>query len=138
MKIITQLCFDGHGDEAVELYQEAFGMDVKTLMHYKDAVEFGWEKPDDRLDKLVYHSELVRGGVELRVTDLGSAEQTELTGRFSFNVQFETEEEVVNAFTVLAKDGKIVRALEKPPFLVIIGEVEDKFGVHWVLMCDFK
>ena len=137
MKIITQLCFEGQGDEAIELYKEAFGFTVKSLFHYGDAVKLGWEKPNDSFNGLVYHSELVRDGTELRVTDLAGAGQAELTRRISVNVQFETEEEVINAFHTLAKDGEIIRDLEKPPYMVIMGEVKDRFGVHWALMCDF-
>lgn len=137
MKIITQLCFEGQADEAIELYKEAFGFTVKSLIHYEDAVKFGWEEPNDLKCKQVYHSELVRDETELRVTDLAGKEQAELTRRIQVNVQFETEEEVEKAFQILTKDGEIVRNLVKPPYMVMIGEAKDKFGVHWVLMCDF-
>ena len=107
-------------------------------MHYEDAVWFGWEKPNDALNGMVYHSELTRGGCELRVTDLAGEEQAGLTGKVKYSIQFDTEEEVVSAFRVLAANGTVIREFVKPPYTVIIGEVRDPFGVHWVLMCDFK
>lgn len=138
MKIITQLYFNGQGEEAIQIYREAFGYTVKTLIHYEEAVKQGWEKPNDSIGNLVYHSELIRDGIELRVTDFAGAHQAELTRQISINVQFETEEEVIKAFQILAKDGEIIKDLEKPPYMVIIGEVRDRFGVHWILMCDFS
>ena len=106
-------------------------------MHYEDAVRFGREKPNDAFNHRVYHSELVRGGCELRVTDLAGEDQMELTGRVKYNIRFETEEKVLHAFRVLAANGTAVREPVKPPYMVIIAEVRDLFGVHWVLMCDF-
>ena len=55
-----------------------------------------------------------------------------------YNIQFDTEEEVISAFRVLAANGTVIRELIMPPYMVIIGEVRDSFGVHWVLMCDFR
>lgn len=55
-----------------------------------------------------------------------------------YNIQFDTEEEVISAFRVLAANGTVIRELVKPPYTVIIGEVRVSFGVHWVLMCDFR
>jgi len=138
MKIITQLCFDGEADAALELYCRAFGCSVRSLMHYRDAVAYGWEQPDEEKNNRVYHCEIVSGEQEIRLIDLAGEEQVRLTKQVTHHVQFDTEEEVRAAFTVLSEDGRVVRELEKPPFLVIIGEVIDRFGVRWVLMCDYK
>lgn len=138
MKFIPQIYLRGQGEKAIALYKEAFHLTVKTLIHYKDAVQSGWEPPNEAINPLIYHSELIRDGFELKVTDLGSREQAEKTRLSIFPVQFETEEEVRSAFRILSANGIVLRALTKPPHMVIIGEVRDPFGVHWILMCDFR
>ena len=84
---------------------------------------------------------LISEGSRINVFEVKSSgtgkEQAELTRRIQVNVQFKTEEEVEKAFQILTKDGEIVRNLVKPPYMVMIGEARDKFGVHWVLMCNF-
>ncbi len=137
MKIITQLCFAGTADAALKLYKRAFGCTVKTLIHYRDAVSYGWEKPNEDIDDRVYHSEIFFGDCEVRLTDLGDSEKTALTQKITMNVSFDTEEEVRRVFSVLAEEGTIIRELTCPPYMVIIGEVRDQFGVAWCLMCDF-
>ncbi len=52
-------------------------------------------------------------------------------------IRFDTAEEVENAFSVLSDGGEVIRPLERPPYMVIIGTVKDRFGVIWELMCDF-
>lgn len=137
MKIITQLCFDGTADGAMALYERAFGCTVKSLIRYRDAVAHGWEKPNEEINDRVYHSEVMFGDYEVRLTDLGDSEKTALTQKVTINVGFRTEEEVRKAFSVLAEEGTIIRELTCPPYMVIIGEVRDQFGVAWNLMCDF-
>ncbi|MDD4113071.1 MAG: VOC family protein [Herbinix sp.] len=137
MKIITQLCFAGTSDEALKLYERAFGCTVKTLIHYRDAVAYGWEKPNEEINDRVYHSEIMFGDYEVRLIDLDNSEKTELTQKVTMYVGFDTEEDVRNVYSVLAEEGIITRELTCPPYMVIIGEVRDKFGVTWSLMCDF-
>lgn len=137
MKFIQKLCFEGETKEALEVYKRAFGCTVKSLLYYSDAVRNGWEPSNTSKDPFVYHSEIMFGEQEVRMSDLSDEKDVRLTKEVVHIVGFDTEEEVKRAFSVLAEDGEIVKALERPPYMVIIGCVKDRFGVTWELMCDF-
>jgi PhnB protein len=136
MKLIQKLNFEGRSGEAIRLYQEVFGCRVKSLIRYRDAVANGWEQPCPEKDDTVYHSEIYFGDFEVRFADTG-AEDAELTRRVEQLVGFDTAEEVERAFALLSDGGEILMPLNRPPYMVIIGKVRDKFGIMWTLMCDF-
>ncbi len=138
MKIFHQLAFDGTASKALRLYQKAFGCTVKTMVLYRDAVEQGWEKPNENLNDRIYHSEIMFGDYELRMTDFDNAENTALTQKITINVGFDSEEEVRKTFSILSEEGTVIRELTYPPYMVIIGKVRDKFGISWNLMCDYQ
>lgn len=137
MRFIVDLWLDKQAEEALALYQKAFHCQVKTWMRYQDAVSLGWEKPDDEKTQLIYHSQVFFGDQEVRLGDLGGEDRIRKTRENRFMIAFDTEDEVVHAFHALSDGGTVIRPLEKPPFLVIIGTVRDRFGVTWELLCDY-
>lgn len=137
MKFIHKLCFSGEAAEALEKYKQAFGCTVKSLLYYSDAVKNGWEQPDAAKESLVYHSEIMFGDQEVRINDLSDKEDVDLTKKVTHIIGFDTAEEVETAFSVLSDGGEIITPLKRPPYMIIIGAVKDKFGVKWELMCDF-
>lgn len=138
MIMIQKLCFDGCSDLAINLYKKAFDCTIRSLLHYKDAVQNGWETPCPEKDDKVYHSEVMFGPQEVRFSDLSSTEEIELTKRMEHLIGFDTEEEVEKAFSILAENGEIIEPLNHPPYMVVIGTVKDQFGLVWTLMCDYK
>lgn len=136
MKMILKLCFNGRSDEAIHFYEKVFGCKVRSLIHYSDAVAYGWEEPCPEKDKSVYHSEVMFDDLEVRFAD-GEGEEVELTKKSEHLIGFDTAEEVEKAFQLLSEGGEVVEPLTRPPYMVIIGKVRDKFGLLWTLMCDF-
>lgn len=137
MVFIQKLCFDNQADEALELYKRAFGCKVRSLLHYSDAVKNGWEEPNAEREQAVYHSEIMFGEQEVRMCDSTDETELRLTREVVHEVGFDTEDEVCHAFAVLSEEGEAVEPLVKPPYMVIIGSVKDKYGLIWRLMCDF-
>lgn len=137
MKFIQKLCFSGETEEALEVYKRAFGCTVRSLLYYSDAVKNGWELPDVGKEPLVYHSEIMFGEQEVRMDDLSGEPEVKLTKEVVHIIGFDTAEEVEKAFSVLCEGGEVIKPLERPPYMVIIGAVKDRFGVKWELMCDF-
>ena len=137
MRFIQKLCFSGETEEALEEYMRAFGCTVRSLLHYSDAVKNGWEQPDASKESLVYHSEIMFGEQEVRINDLSDEAEVELTKKVMHVIGFDTAEEVEKAFSVLCERGEVIEPLQRPPYMVIIGAVKDRFGVQWELMCDF-
>jgi PhnB protein len=137
MKFIQKLCFSGETEEALEEYKQAFGCTVRSLLYYSDAVKNGWESPDVTKEPLVYHSEIMFGEQEVRMSDLSDEAEVKLTKEVNHIIGFSTAEEVEKAFSVLSEGGEVIKPLERPPYMVIIGTVRDRFGVKWELMCDY-
>lgn len=137
MIFIQKLCFSNQTDEALELYKRAFGCKERCLLHYSDAVKNGWEEPNAEREQAVYHSEIMFGEQEVRMYDSTDETELRLTREVRHAVGFDTEDEVRHAFAVLSEEGEIVQPLVKPPYMVIIGSVKDKYGLIWELMCDF-
>lgn len=137
MKFIQKLCFCGETKEALEVYKRAFGCTVRSLLFYSDAVKNGWEKPDVSKEPFVYHSEIMFGEQEVRMSDLSDEQEVRLTKEVVHIVGFDTAKEVEKAFSILCEGGEIIKPLKRPPYMVIIGLVKDRFGVQWELMCDF-
>jgi PhnB protein len=77
------------------------------------------------------------GEQEVRMNDLSDEAEVKLTKEVIHIIGFDTVEEVEKAFSVLSDGGEVIRPLERPPYMVIIGTVKDRFGVKWELMCDF-
>lgn len=92
---------------------------------------------DAAKESLVYHSEIMFGEQEVRMNDLSDEAEVELTKEVIHIIGFDTAEEVEKAFSVLSDGGEVIKPLERPPYMVIIGTVKDSFGVKWELMCDF-
>lgn len=77
------------------------------------------------------------GEQEVRMTDMSGEAEVELTKKVVHIVGFDTAEEVEHAFSVLSDGGEVIKPLKRPPYMVIIGTVKDRFGIQWRLMCDF-
>lgn len=137
MKFIQKMYFKNEADKALELYKLAFGCTVKCWITYADAVKAGWEKPNPAKDSSLYHCEIMFGEQEIRMENTEDESLLENVHKVEYLVGFDTEEEVVKAFNILSEGGEVIRPLEKPPFMVVIGSVRDRFGNIWVLMCDF-
>ena len=67
--IIPNLHFKGNCSQAIVLYKEAFGAEVKTLLYYADANPKDFVVSDEKHNNLVYHSEMVIGNNRLMLND---------------------------------------------------------------------
>jgi PhnB protein len=74
------------------------------------------------------------GEQEVRMNDLSDEAEVELTRKVIHIIGFDTAEEVEKAFSVLSDGGEVIRPLERPPYMLLIGTVKDRFGVKWELM----
>ncbi len=115
--------------EAAERYQHAFGL---TLGYHA-------MNPDGSY----LHASLCRDGQEvfaisesrndalvnlLRQADIHTNRPVANLG-----LDFPTEDEVLHAFAMLAKDGTVTLPLQSLPWCPLAGEVVDKYGVYWYI-----
>ncbi len=115
--------------EAVEFYQEAFGM---TLGYYE-------KFPDGTF----MHAVLLRDGQEVFAVSESQNDAfvnvmltSSLKGSrptMSYSIDFVSEDEVRKAYSVLAVGGKVLLPLGSLPWSSCCAEVVDKFGVYWYI-----
>lgn len=103
--------------EAVELYQNVFGLELGY--HVKNP------------DGTFYHSELCRDGKEIFSVIESAGNHTEHT--VQIGVELDSEDEVKRAFELLKEGGSVDIPLGPLPWTPCAASVFDRFGVWWYI-----
>jgi PhnB protein len=114
-----------------EFYKNALGGEIKSVMTFGQVPGTLVENKDK-----VMHLQLeVGGGNELFFTDCapGSVQQG---NDISLSLGYKTEGEVEEAFNKLSEGGEVKIALERQSWGLYYGEIQDKFGIVWMLATD--
>ena len=128
------LFFEGHCQEALDLYHRALGAEVLMLMRYKESSEPpapgtvppGW---DDK----VMHASFRIGDTTLMASDGCSPGKPNFQG-FSLAVSVATTAEADRVFGALAEGGQVKMPMTKTFWSPRFGMVADRFGVGWMIM----
>ena len=115
--------------EAVELYKEAFGLEMKG-------------SPIIDSDGNIWHCVLQKNGEEyLSISEdkylpemLIKEYPQENRPVMLFEVEFDNEDDLKKAFELLSKDGNPCAGLKVEPWSKLSCDVIDKFGVFWYLI----
>jgi len=122
------IMFEGNAKEALDFYGKALGAtEDPYIMPFTDGPEDcppGWE------DK-VMHAELKFPGGSLYLSDCFPGTEVHYTDAISFNLEPDSEEELLKVFSALSEGGDIVQALEKQFWGGIFGSLIDRYGIHW-------
>lgn len=135
MTISTYLTFDGNCREAFEFYRTVFGTDFHVFTTFgegPDSAGFAKEKKDE-----VMHCSLPIGTSVLMGSDRGDS-SSELTvgNNFSLSVDADSEEQSVEWFTQLARDGTVTMPLQDTFWGSYFGMCTDKFGINWMVVYE--
>lgn len=117
MRVGTGIYVKGSA-EAVELYKEAFGLELGYHVLNPDGSYF--------------HSELYRGEEEM-LSVVESPIETHEDHTVQMSVVFDTEDEVHKAYELLSKEGKIETPIGPLPWSPCAASLMDKFGVWWYI-----
>lgn len=115
--------------EAIEFYKEAFGM----TMGYNDKFP----------DGTFIHAELLKDGHEVFavsesqndtfVNVMLTSSLKESRPTMSYGINFDNEDEVRKAYSMLSEGGKVLFPLGSLPWSSYCAEVIDKYGVYWYI-----
>jgi Uncharacterized protein conserved in bacteria len=115
--------------EAVEFYKEAFGMTLGYNEKFPDGTYI--------------HAELLRNGHEVFavseslndafVNVMLTSSLKESRPTMSYGINFDNEDEVRKAYSMLAEGGKALFPLGSLPWSSCCAEVVDKYGVYWYI-----
>ncbi|MCB1852433.1 MAG: VOC family protein [Gammaproteobacteria bacterium] len=132
-KVNNYLFFSGRCEEALDYYCRHLGARIELLFRFGDSPEpipEGAIPPD--FDNKVMHAEFTLGDTRLFASDGCSINGP--VGGFSLALTLTVEEAVRRAFTALADGGSIVMPLEPTFWSPLYGQVNDRFGISWMVM----
>ncbi len=134
MKLNPYLHFNGQAEQALHFYAEVFDGSIGMINR------FG-ESPMEVIDsqkQLVMHAQLEFDGNTLMVCD--SLNQSITSGdNLSLSINLTQDEETANRiFNSLSKDGTVIMPLAKAFWGDVFGMVIDRFGVRWMVNCEFS
>ncbi|MGG4551259.1 VOC family protein [Paenibacillus humicus] len=114
-----------------EFYTNALGGEVLSIMTYGQLPD-----SNDAIKDKVVHLSLVAGGVNLFMSD--AFEPIQCGNNINLSLEFATEDEAREAFAKLAEGGKVKYPLEPAFWGALHGQLEDKFGVLWMISNEAK
>ncbi len=109
-----------------EFYTNALGGEVLSVMTYGQLPD-----ANEALKDKVIHLSLVAGGVNFFMSD--AFEPIHSGNNIRLSLEFATEDEARAAFEKLAEGGTITHPLEPAFWGALHGQIEDKFGVVWMI-----
>ena len=125
-KLIPFLMFQGQAEQAMNLYASVF---KETKI--QSMVKYGPEQPEH--EGKVATAVLSIHGQEFYCHDSLIAHEFTFTPSFSMFVEFDTAEELDEAFAKLAENGQELMPVDHHGFSKRFGWVQDAFGVSWQL-----
>jgi PhnB protein len=133
MIVENYLQFDGRCEEAIEFYKRALGAQVENLVRFKDAPKDAQAMFSPGSENKVMHVNLRIGETHVLASDGRNRGQPKFEG-FALCLSAANEAEASKLFTALGDGGKVTMPLAKTFFAKSFGTVEDRFGVHWMVI----
>ena len=128
------LMFEGRCEEAIEFYKRALGAQVDMLMRFKESPE---PPPPGCVpagsENKVMHASLRIGGKSVMMADGRCSGKLNFDG-FALSLSVSTEAEAEKKFAALSDGGQVMMPLAKTFFAKRFGMVNDRFGVHWMVI----
>lgn len=128
--------FDGRCEEAMKLYEKAFGAKIDFILRYSDADPRDWSTPlTDAQKNWVYHAEMHIGGQRIFFSDIITFDLSKGTSLF-LTITFEDAESVKKAYEILQEGSTIVVPLKSTTYSSCFVSLVDKFGFRWGLLTE--
>jgi len=135
LKVTPNLHFRGQAKEAIELYKQALGADVKLLYCNSDANPADYIEQDESKKDIVYHAEIYIGGQRLTLSD-APEDPPPNTHPVSLLITFETAEDVIKAFEIMQDGATIIHPIQSTTYSSCFVSLIDRFGMRWELMTE--
>jgi PhnB protein len=138
MNVQCYLNFNGRCEEALNFYSKAIGAKVGMMMRFKDAPPQPGAAPSEGCASIdpnsVMHSSFTVGDTLLMATD-GMMDKPSNFDGFSLALNVKETAEVDKMIGALSGEGgKATMPASETFFAKRFGMVQDKFGVHWMVI----
>lgn len=130
MTISPYVFFGGNCEEAILLYEKAFGAKAQ-IVRYKDAPpESGYPIAPDA-ENLVMHAQIDLPGAALMFCDSPPESPMAVGDNIAIMVAFDDLESIKSAFAALSVGGKVEMELQETFWSKCYGALKDAFGINW-------
>lgn len=136
MQIVPTLNFAGCCREAIQLYAQAFGGEITTLVTYRDAGDPDWTSRlrEDQLD-WIYHAELLLAGQRIIMSDHADLALGVCYSNF-LTVMLDSAEEVRRAYALMERGSTTIYPIASTPYSACRVVFVDRFGIRWGIMTE--
>ena len=135
LKVTPNLHFRGQCKQALELYKQALGAEVKVLLCNSDANPQDMEAENEYPGDIVYHAEFYIGGQRLTASD-SPDDPVANCHPISLLITFETAEDVKKAYEIMAEGATVIYPPQSTSYSSCFVSLVDKFGMRWELMTE--
>jgi len=135
LKVTPNLHFRGDAEQAIELYKQAFGAEVKVLYCNSDANPEDFTEAEANQPDIVYHAEIYIGEQRLTLSDEPEAPVAN-TNPISLLITFETAEDVKKAYAVMEEKATTIYPMQTTSYSSCFVSLIDRFGIRWELMTE--
>ncbi|HLH06470.1 MAG TPA: VOC family protein [Terriglobales bacterium] len=132
MQAQPYLNFNGRCEEAIEFYRSALGAKVDMMMRFNEAPEGSGGMIPPGAGNKIMHSSFRVGETTILAAD-GECTGAPTFQGFSLCLTPATPAEAERLFGALGKGGKVQMPLMKTFFSPSFGQVQDRFGVSWMI-----
>ncbi len=128
--------FAGRCEEAIMMYQKAFGAKIGCFLRYSDADKADWNRElTSEQENYIYHAELFIGDQRIMMCDNMDVDLVKSTA-LSLTVTLDTKDEVKRAYDILQEDSETIYPMHSTTYSSCEVVFVDKFGFRWGLMTE--
>mgnify|MGYP001811227373 CR=1 FL=1 len=132
-QINAYLTFDGNCHQAMEFYRDALGgtLNLQTIGESPMAAQMPTANHG-----LVMHAHLAAEGFALMASDMSPDEGVKPGNNIALMLYCGSEAEIRQYFAKLSAGARSTKPLKEEFWGSVYGEVEDQFGLRWMLNWD--
>jgi PhnB protein len=130
------LSFKGQCNDAIALYKEVFGAELKFKQLYAEAKPEDFQYQDEAEKSYIFHAQMMFGDQLIFMADDSNGIVKMGAGKRNMNlcVEFDTEEKVEAAYRKIAMGAEILVPMTPTTYSTHYVQLIDKFGIQWELM----
>jgi len=133
MQLNPYLLFNGQCEAAMKFYEKCLDGKITMIMTYGDSPAASHVPAE--LGKQIIHATLALGDFQLQASDCPPDKYQRPQG-FAITLQINDAAKGESIFNALAENGKITMPYGKTFWAKGFGQLEDKFGIPWMVNCS--
>jgi PhnB protein len=133
VNIQPYLSFEGRAREAIDFYKGAVGASVNVVMLFKDAPPDVQAQISPGMGEKVMHACIKIGESDVFLSDGQCGGKANFSG-VTLTINTSSDGEADKLFAALGKGGQVTMPMAETFFATRFGIVDDKFGVHWMVL----